>query len=71
MTSKRYSGFKLLIVDDHQNNLFTLRTLIERHMDVEIHEAISGQQALEIALAEPDLDLIILDVILDEIVVLN
>ncbi|MGD2118465.1 MAG: response regulator [Chromatiales bacterium] len=66
MASKRYSGFKLLIVDDHQNNLFTLRTLIERHMDVEIHEAISGQQALEIALSEPDLDLIILDVQMPE-----
>lgn len=66
MSGKRYSGFKLLIVDDHQNNLFTLRTLLERHMDIEIHEALSGQQAVETALAEPDLDLIILDVQMPE-----
>jgi PAS domain S-box-containing protein len=58
----RYSGFKLLIVDDHAHNLFTLRTLIERHMEVAILEATSGQQAIDITLSEPDIDLIILDV---------
>lgn len=66
MNEKRYKGFKLLIVDDNQNNLFTLRTLLEKHMDIEIFEALSGAQALEIALAENDLDLIILDVQMPE-----
>ena len=59
---KRYAGFKLLIVDDHEHNLYTLRTLIQRHMDVEILEASSGRQALDIALGTPGIDLIILDV---------
>lgn len=59
---KRYSGFKLLIVDDNENNLFSLRMLIEQHMDVAILEATSGQRAMEIALAEPGIDLIILDI---------
>ncbi|MES9814536.1 MAG: response regulator [Candidatus Thiodiazotropha sp.] len=63
---KRYAGFKLLIVDDHAHNLFTLRTLIERYMDVEILEATSGQQALDIAVREPGIDLIILDVQMPE-----
>jgi PAS domain S-box-containing protein len=63
---KRYSGFKLLIVDDHEHNLFTLRTLVERYMDVEILEATSGQQALDIAIKEPGIDLIILDVQMPE-----
>ncbi|HHH38618.1 MAG TPA: response regulator [Sedimenticola sp.] len=63
---KRYSGFKLLIVDDHEHNLFTLRTLIQKHMDVEILEATSGQQALDTALKEPGIDLIILDVQMPE-----
>ena len=58
----RYSGFKLLIVDDHEHNLFTLRTLVQQHMDVEIFEANSGRQALDVALTEPGIDLIILDV---------
>ncbi|MEJ2213222.1 MAG: response regulator [Gammaproteobacteria bacterium] len=66
MNEKRYKGFKLLIVDDNQNNLFTLRTLLEKHMDIEIFEALSGARALEIALAENDLDLIILDVQMPE-----
>ncbi|MCU7891609.1 MAG: response regulator [Candidatus Thiodiazotropha sp. (ex Ustalcina ferruginea)] len=63
---KRYAGFKLLIVDDHEHNLFTLHTLVERYMDVEILEAISGQQALDIAVREPGIDLIMLDVQMPE-----
>lgn len=62
----RYSGFKLLIVDDHPSNLFTLRTLIESHMDVAILEATSGQQAIDLTLHHPDIDLIILDVQMPE-----
>ena len=62
----RYSGFKLLIVDDHAHNLFTLRTLIETHMDVAILEATSGQQAIDLTLRHPDVDLIILDVQMPE-----
>ena len=58
----RYPGFKLLIVDDHEHNLFTLRTLVQQHMDVEIFEANSGRQALDIALTQPGIDLVILDV---------
>jgi hypothetical protein len=34
-----YRGFTLLIVDDHAHNLFTLRSLIETHMDVAVLEA--------------------------------
>ena len=62
----RYSGFKLLIVDDNQNNLFTLRSLIQKHMDVQVLEATSGQAALDIALKQSDIDLIILDVQMPE-----
>nr|VFJ57722.1 MAG: PAS domain S-box-containing protein [Candidatus Kentron sp. FW]VFJ67402.1 MAG: PAS domain S-box-containing protein [Candidatus Kentron sp. FW] len=63
---KRYSGFRLLIVDDNRNNLFTLRTLIQKHMDVEILEALSGKEALSIALKEPNIDVIVLDVQMPE-----
>jgi PAS domain S-box-containing protein len=62
----RYSGFRLLIVDDHAHNLFTLRALIEKHMEVEILEATSGQQAIDLTLQHPDIDLIILDVQMPE-----
>lgn len=64
---KRYSGFKLLIVDDNEHNLFTLRTLVREHTDVEILEATGGELALELALLHPDIDLIILDVQMPEV----
>jgi len=64
---KRYSGFKLLAVDDNEHNLFTLRALVQQHMDVEILEASGGAEALEIAQAQPDIDLIILDVQMPEV----
>ena len=59
---KRYAGFRVLIVDDHPNNLYTLRSLINKHMDVEVLEADSGQAALDIALKNPRIDLIVLDI---------
>jgi PAS domain S-box-containing protein len=62
----RYSGFKLLIVDDHAHNLFTLRTLIEQHMEATVLEATSGRQAIDITLQQPNIDLIILDVQMPE-----
>lgn len=64
---KRYSGFKLLAVDDNEHNLFTLRALVQQHMDVQILEARGGAEALEIAQAQPDIDLIILDVQMPEV----
>ena len=63
---KRFSNFRLLVVDDIESNLFTLRTLIREHMDVEVLEATSGQQALDIAINTPDIDLIILDIQMPE-----
>ncbi len=62
----RYAGFKLLIVDDHAHNLFTLRTLIEAHMDAAVLEATSGQEAIDLTHRHPDIDLIILDVQMPE-----
>ncbi len=63
---KRYSGFKLLAVDDHEHNLYTLRSLINTHMDVTVLEATSGRQALEIAMREDGIDLVILDIQMPE-----
>ena len=62
----RYSGFSVLIVDDHPGNLLALRSLIERYMDVQVLEAGSGPAAIELAVEHHDLDLIILDVQMPE-----
>ena len=63
---KRYAGFKVLIVDDNPNNLFTLRSLIEKYTDVNVIEADGGEKAVNLALSENDVDLIILDVQMPE-----
>ncbi len=61
-----YSNFKILIVDDNHDNLYTLRQLIEKHMDAKVLEADSGKKAIEIALENPDIDLIVLDIQMPE-----
>jgi CheY-like chemotaxis protein len=63
---KRYAGFRVLIVDDNENNLYTLKSLINKHMDVEVLEADSGRAALDIALKNPRIDLIVLDIQMPE-----
>ena len=53
----------ILIVDDNPNNLFTLRTLLNEHLEsIQILEANSGQAALRLLLEEQAVDLILLDV---------
>lgn len=55
------SSYKILIVDDNNNNLFTLRELLMTYIDAEILEADCGKDALTI-LYDNSVDLIILDV---------
>lgn len=59
-------NFVILIVDDNEHNRFALQTLIRKHLPVEVLEAASGREALEIALERPQIDLIILDVQMPE-----
>ncbi len=64
---KRYDGFRVLIVDDNEHNLFSLRTLLQKYMPgLEILEADSGARALEIAMHQEAIDLVILDVQMPE-----
>jgi len=60
------SGYKLLIVDDHAHNLYTLRMLIEKHLGATVLEAASGREAIDLTLEHSDIDLIILDVQMPE-----
>lgn len=55
------SIFKILIVDDNVNNLFTLRAVIEEYIDADVIEAHSGEEALQ-KLLRYSIDLIILDI---------
>jgi len=60
ITSKK-KMINILIVDDNENNRFTLRTLIEEYLNAHILSAPSGRAALKILVKHP-VDLIILDV---------
>jgi PAS domain S-box-containing protein len=62
----RYAGFRVMIVDDNENNLYSLNALIGKYMDVEVIQAASGREALELALADPRIDLIVLDIQMPE-----
>ncbi len=63
----RDAKFRILIVDDNDNNLFTLDTLIKEHLnDVNVLQASSGQAAIDIALNTAGIDLIILDIQMPE-----
>jgi C4-dicarboxylate-specific signal transduction histidine kinase len=54
-------SYRILIVDDNPNNLFTLKEALSQLPDVEIIEAESGEEAL-ISTLEYDIQLILLDV---------
>ncbi|WP_353571291.1 ATP-binding protein [Candidatus Albibeggiatoa sp. nov. BB20] len=58
-------NYTILIVDDNRNNLFTLRTLILQHVEINIVEANSGQEALTVLMTEC-VELIILDIQMPE-----
>ncbi|HLC16624.1 MAG TPA: hybrid sensor histidine kinase/response regulator [Thermodesulfovibrionia bacterium] len=53
--------YRILIVDDNRNNIFTLKQVISTIEGCEIVEALSGEQAL-IATIEHEIHLILLDV---------
>ncbi|WP_299976253.1 EAL domain-containing protein [uncultured Pseudoteredinibacter sp.] len=52
---------KILVTDDVAANRIAMRKLLRRH-DVEVLEASDGNQALQLALTEPDIALALLDV---------
>ncbi|MCX7943790.1 MAG: response regulator [Deltaproteobacteria bacterium] len=55
---------KILVVDDDEDFLFTIRTILARKPEYQIIEARSGKECLE-QLTKVEPDLILLDVIMD------
>jgi signal transduction histidine kinase/HAMP domain-containing protein/ActR/RegA family two-component response regulator len=58
-------GRKVLIVDDDARNIFALTALLENHGMV-VLTATNGRTAVEIATATPDLNLVLMDVIMSD-----
>ena len=62
MNNKAYkSDVKILVVDDREDNLFSIETILERG-GYEIIKATSGRAALKVLLHQHDLTLILMDV---------
>ena len=59
--AKRKSDIKILLVDDREDNLFSIETILERD-NYTIVKANSGRAALKILLKQQDFSLILMDV---------
>jgi CheY-like chemotaxis protein len=52
-----------LLVDDDVRNLFALTSVMERHRMQVVH-AESGQQAIDMLKTEPDIDIVLMDIMM-------
>ncbi len=58
-------GKKVLIVDDDMRNIFALSTVLEEH-DMVIASADNGRDAIRILQAQPDVDIVLMDIMMPE-----
>ena len=56
---------KVLIVDDDIRNIFALSTVLEEH-DVVVCSAVNGRDAIEILRTTPDIDIVLMDIMMPE-----
>ena len=59
------SGKKILITDDDVRNIFSLTKVLEKYK-VEVVLAMDGKQALEQMAANPDIDVVLMDMMMPE-----
>jgi CheY-like chemotaxis protein len=59
------SGRKLLLVDDDIRNIFALVSILERH-EMRVLTAETGKAALETLAANPDVDIVLMDIMMPE-----
>ncbi len=58
-------GRKALVVDDDARNIFALTTVLENH-EMEVVSATNGRQAIEIIKNDPDLGVVLMDIMMPE-----
>ncbi|MBC5767011.1 HAMP domain-containing protein [Ramlibacter sp. GTP1] len=58
-------GRKVLVVDDDARNIFALTSVLENH-DVEVVSATNGKQAIEILKTSPDIEMVLMDIMMPE-----
>ncbi|HET7505031.1 MAG TPA: response regulator [Kofleriaceae bacterium] len=58
-------GRRVLVVDDDARNIFALTTLLE-NQEMEVLSATNGRQAIELIQTTPDLDVVLMDIMMPE-----
>ncbi|HEY0826245.1 MAG TPA: response regulator, partial [Ramlibacter sp.] len=58
-------GRKILVVDDDARNIFALTSVLENH-EVEVVSATNGRQAIDILKNTPDLEMVLMDIMMPE-----
>ncbi len=58
-------GRKVLIVDDDMRNIFALSTVLEEH-DMRVVSADNGRDAIRILQQQPDIDIVLMDIMMPE-----
>src|SRR5207248_2968605 len=58
-------GKKVLIVDDDMRNIFALSSVLEEH-DMVIAAADNGRDAIKILQMQPDIDIVLMDIMMPE-----
>jgi HAMP domain-containing protein/signal transduction histidine kinase/DNA-binding response OmpR family regulator len=64
-SSEVLHGRKVLIVDDDARNIFALTSVLENH-EVEVISATNGRQAIELIKNTPDLEMVLMDIMMPE-----
>jgi CheY-like chemotaxis protein len=59
------TGKKVLIVDDDMRNIFALATVLEEHA-METVSADNGRDAIRLIQADPDIDIVLMDIMMPE-----
>jgi CheY-like chemotaxis protein len=60
---KLFQGKKIMVVDDDMRNVFAI-TKVLKGKGMEVVKAVNGQMALEVLEKEPDVDLILMDIMM-------
>jgi CheY-like chemotaxis protein len=64
-SSEVLRGRKVLIVDDDARNIFALTSVLENH-DVDVISATNGRQAIDIIQDTPELEMVLMDIMMPE-----
>jgi len=64
-SNKLLVGKKVLIVDDDARNIFALTSVLEEH-DMNILSADNGRDAINILMDDPDVDIVLMDIMMPE-----